>query len=665
MKFVTLDFETYYDKEYSLSKMTTEEYINDPRFETIGYSIQIEDDDPTWHTGDDAFIKKSLGSQSWWDDVILIAQNTVFDGAILAWRYGLRPAFYIDTLSMARPFHNANVGVGLAKLVEFYALGAKGKEVVAALGKRRADFSIDELAAYGGYCRNDVDLTWRLYHVLQERVPKAEMKLIDLTLRMYITPSLCLDRELIEQELDNEIERKEKLMEQLDCDQEMLSSNAKFAGFLTQLGVDPPMKKNAKGKFIPAFAKSDADFVALLDHEDVMVQAAVEARLGVKSTQKESRARRFLGIHDRMGGKLPVALGYYNAHTGRYGAFDSQNLQNLPRVDKKNPRSGLLRKAIMAPPGHKLVVADLSQIEARMLVWQAGQEDKIEAFAQKRDVYSEQASVIYGRPVDRKKVADDFLPGFIGKCVTLGCGYGLGYPKFGGMIYVGMLGGEGILFGDDYVETLDTDPFSYAARLSLKMAERVEAVRPAAIDEDTWYKHMSVAQKIIKQYRDDNPKVVKYWDVAHDAITAMFNGEEMEFGGPTGDLLKVEKNRIWLPNGMPQLYEGLEVRDGEYSFLRRKERRVQRVRVYGGALVENLTQALARIVITDVMRKADKHGYRVALQVHDEVVLVVPEDEADEAYTNVLGWMREPPKWAPGLPLDAEGGVEQRYGNAK
>ena len=152
-----------------------------------------------------------------------------------------------------------------------------------------------------------------------------------------------------------------------------------------------------------------------------MVVAAVEARLGCKSTQRETRAQRFLGIHDRNNGVLPVPLAYYSAHTGRYGGDEKINMQNLQRTDKKDKSKGLLRQSIKAPPGHALVVADLSQIEARLLVYQANQTDKVEAFAQKRDVYSEQASVIYGREVNRKKNPDDFEAGFVGKATILGC----------------------------------------------------------------------------------------------------------------------------------------------------------------------------------------------------------------------------------------------------
>lgn len=955
MKVAGLDFETYYDREYSLSKMTTEEYIHDDRFETIGVSItQFTLGEPAppsvWFPQPE--VEEALAVIDW-KNTALLAQNTVFDGSILHWLYGHRPRFYFDTMSMARPFHNANTGVSLAKLVSHYGLGEKGKEVVSALGMRYAMFPAHQLHAYGGYCCNDTDLTVKLFDVLADKLPIEEIHLIDATLRMYIEPVLCLDRSLVERELALEEARVAALIERTNSDASVFRSDAKFAALLESLGVEPPTKLNPKGKRIYAFAKTDTDFTALQNHDDPVVAAAVDARLGARSSQRQTRARRFLGIHDRCGGRLPVALGYYNAHTGRYGAFDKQNLQNLPRAKRKDPDSGLLRKAIHAPAGHKLVVADLSQIEARLLVWQANQLDKVEAFAQKRDVYSEQAAVIYGRPVDRRANPDDYVPGFVGKCVTLGClspqtrvlsnsgwkpitaitmedllwdgetwvehqglvekgekevvrahgleatsdhlvmthrgwlpwsdltddaslfqsalslvslpswrgsavslppeksngrrqsdarvaargslferissggqlrdavtavgntltrraksigamprsfptmriapafstgsrqflggavrgrnvpapntmrsagsrsthlgmvewntgggfwstsyrllagtiqhlksiastmrgttnpetfgssaaaktqaigdmsapcksrsmtydiayagprnrftvatdagpvlvhncGYGLGYPKFGKMIHTGMLGEKGILFDSVYVETLDVDVSEFRRRLKPNRMEQLEEIRPAALELDDWMQHAAVASNIINVYRNDNAEVVKYWDTCSDAITAMYYGTPMTFGGPTGDLLVVEKGAIVLPNGMRQQYEGLELdKEGQFSFLRRKTGRVQRTKIYGGALAENLTQALARIVIMDTMRTAARHRLRTALQVHDELVLVVPDRAVEDAYAALIDWMSTPPSWAPTLPLAAEGGYGICYGDIK
>ena len=666
IELITLDFETYYDKDYSLKKLTTEEYINDPRFQIVGVAVKRGNGDTLWYSF--ASLQEYTTALKDLDNAVVLCHNTAFDAAILSWRLGIRPKFLLDTLSMARPLVGLTQSHSLEKLAEQFGLGVKGKEVLSAEGKRLADFSPHELAAYAQYCINDVELTYKLFKALVKGFPRSELDVIDITLRMFTEPTLLLDKATIQREIDLEQRRKDSLLNALGgfTSAEDLRSNDKFAEVLRRLGVEPPTKISAKtGKTTWAFAKSDADFKALLAHDDPLVVAAVEARLGHKSSQRATRATRFMGIAERMG-RLPVPLSYCGAHTGRYAASGSINLQNLPRVGK-DPDSGLLRKAIVAPPGHKIVVADLSQIEARLLVWQAGQQDKVDAFAQGRDIYSEQASVIYSRKVDRKKNPDDFLPGFVGKCVVLGCGYGLGHPKFGGMMYVGMLGGPGVTFDDVFAEQMHVDVGYYARRVAAddELQERIERVRPLGVEASKWITHMACADHIINVYRADNPMVKNYWSVAGEAIRAMYKGETFWFGGPDGSLLRTERGAIILPNGLRLLYPEMEYKDGEFTCLRKKEGRVQRVKLYGGAIVENVTQALARIVITDVMRRVTREGYKVALQVHDEIVVVVPNDAAESAYTDILSWMRIPPSWAEGLPLNAEGGFADRYGDAK
>ena len=184
MAFVTLDFETYYAKDFSLTRMTTEEYINDPRFEVIGVGIQVNDGEPYWVTEN---IEAELKKIDWSESAVL-CHNMMFDGAILAFKYGIIPAYYFDTLCMARAVHGVDAGGSLAALVKRYELGEKGTEVVDALGKRRKDFTPKDLAKYGDYCLNDVRLTRALFDRLGVGFPEKELDLIDMTLRMYTQP---------------------------------------------------------------------------------------------------------------------------------------------------------------------------------------------------------------------------------------------------------------------------------------------------------------------------------------------------------------------------------------------------------------------------------------------------------------------------------------------
>ena len=409
-KLITVDFETFYSKDFSLSKMTTEAYVRSPEFEVIGVGVKVEDGPEQWFSGTMEETKAFL-DQFDWANSHAIAHNMAFDGAILSWHFGIVPYRYIDTLSMARPVTQATVGGSLAKLAKKFCLGEKGTEVINALGKRLADFTPQDLAQYGEYCKNDVQLTYNLYHVLEQFSTPQEMFIIDLMIRMYTDPVLELDKELLTEHLEAVQAKKNKLLakvEQIAGGPELMS-NQQFAEVLKKLGVEPPTKISARtNKETYAFGKNDLAFKALLEHPDERVQAVVAARFGVKSTLEETRTASFIGISER--GALPIMLNYYGAHTGRASGGDKINLQNLPR-------GGALRAAIRAPEGHALVASDSSQIEARVVAWLAGEDNLVAAFAEGRDIYSEFATSVYGKTVTKA----DKVERFVGKtCVSEG-----------------------------------------------------------------------------------------------------------------------------------------------------------------------------------------------------------------------------------------------------
>jgi DNA polymerase I-like protein with 3'-5' exonuclease and polymerase domains len=422
MDIYTIDTETFYSREFSLSKMTTEAYVRSPLFEVIGMGIKKNDGPTKWVpkplvAGFLTMVKPVL------DRAAILCHNTAFDGAILSWHYGIKPALWLDTLSMARPIHNVDVGGSLKALVAYYNLGAKGTEVVNALGKRYVDFSPAELAAYGEYCVNDVDLTYALYHKLKPKIPTHELLVIDQTIRMYTEPTIELDVPALHNHLANvETNRETRLRELADAMgqgadvdlatvQTTLMSNNNFATLLTALGVDPPMKTSpTTGKETYAFSKTDKGLTDLLEHPDDRVRVAVEARLGTKSSIERTRTEAFIGISQR--GSLPIMLNYYGAHTGRFSGGDKVNLQNLPSRGNVT-----LRRALKAPEGHSIVACDSSQIEARTVAWLAGQDDLVASFAAGNDVYCEFASEIYGRTITKA----DTVERFIGKtCVAEG-----------------------------------------------------------------------------------------------------------------------------------------------------------------------------------------------------------------------------------------------------
>ena len=322
MDILTVDFETFYDRQYSLSKLTTEAYVNSYKFEAIGVAVKRNDEDTVWFSGPGHLLMEWMHDSFDWDNSLVVAHNAMFDGAILGWRFGIHPKAIVCTLSMARALHAVSVGGSLAALAEHYKLGAKGTEVHSALGKRRKDFSEAELEAYAGYCINDVELTYKLFKAMLPKIPKPELKLIDMTIRMYTDPELRLDNGMLYAHLQDVRDQKDKLLEECGVDKKDLMSNPKFAAVLESLGVEPPMKLNIKGKETYAFAKTDEGFKALAEHDDPRVQAMVAARLGTKSTLEETRTERFIEISERRGrfAVLPVPLLYYGARTGRWSA---------------------------------------------------------------------------------------------------------------------------------------------------------------------------------------------------------------------------------------------------------------------------------------------------------------------------------------------------------
>jgi DNA polymerase I-like protein with 3'-5' exonuclease and polymerase domains len=448
MNILTLDFETYYDKAFSLSKITTEEYIRSPLFETIGVAIKVNDGKTEWCTGDFKTIKTFLKKFDIPSNAVC-AQNAHFDMAILNWIYDIRPAKILDTLSMANVLHGVSESVSLANLSKLYGIGEKGHEVLNALGKRRLDFTQAEIDAYGGYCINDVELTYTLLTKMMPAFPKKELKLIDLTVRMYTEPALKLDKKLLEKALyDIALERRSlmlKLMNELGVKteetlQKQLMSNEQFAKLLKENGVAPPRKISpTTGKETYAFAKTDEEFTSLEEHPNPIIQALFAARMGFKSTIGITRSEAFLSIAER--GTFPFPLKYSGACvTHRWSGFDV-NPQNLSRIDPKRPKAtDALRFAIHAPKGYKLVVADLSNIELRLGLWLAGQEDKLELIREGIDLYRDFASQAY--KIDYNTIGKSDPKRFVGKCASLSLIYGTGAAKLQSTIRIQSKGAQ-------------------------------------------------------------------------------------------------------------------------------------------------------------------------------------------------------------------------------
>lgn len=412
---IVLDFETAWGRSPSVrlgfSTQTNEEYVRDPRFKAWGLSWKYlgGDDHPVWVTRKD--LPEFFASIDW-SRTAVVAQNALFDVSIMSWHYKAKPAFIFDTLSMGRALRGVEVGNSLKKLAEMFNLPPKGDGLTPSeniLDMLSAD--VEEVLA--DYCCHDTWLCEQIFLRLIEGYPAKELRLIDMTLRMYTNACLELDREMLIKALSEEGEKREGLLKKLGIEEAALASNPKFAEVLTVMGVTPPTKvSKTTGKEAFAFAKNDALFQALLNGEREDVALLCEARLRVKSTTERTRAQRFLDISGR--GPLPVPLSYYGAATGRWTAAKGSaiNMQNLKR-------GSFLRKAIMAPQGNQLVVGDLSQIEPRVLAWLADYEDMLDIFRSGSDAYAAFGAQMFNIPGLSKETHPDLRQS--AKSALLGC----------------------------------------------------------------------------------------------------------------------------------------------------------------------------------------------------------------------------------------------------
>ena len=610
MDILTVDFETYYDKDYSLSKMQTDAYINDDRFEVIGVAVIKNDEDAVWFSGSELEVAGWLYNYDWANSAVR-CHNTLFDGYILTQRFGIRPKLWMDTLGQGRMLLPYLQYHSLANLAKQYNLPDKGTAVVKALGKRRADFNPMELAEYADYCKHDTWLCKELGKRFDPYTPALELKLIDMTIRMFTEPLLVGNQAKMQELYDLEIQRKEELLKAANVDRSIIMSNDKFAAKLLELGVTPPRKiSKTTNKETYAFAKSDKEFTDLLESDDADVQALVAARLGVKTTIAETRALKFLETAKR--GALPVYLNFWGAKTtGRYSGGNSINWQNIPA---RGPSAGL-RDALLAPAGYTVLVGDSSNIELRTVMALAGQDDVLLKLQNGVDLYCDFASKLFGRTITKADKAERFL----GKTAMLGLQYGAGAKRFQEMVRLAKR-------TDPSVELIDLDR----------------------------------AFAIVDLYRSVHYKVVELWKRCDKVILPdIANGCSMLNVDVNGWFI-TQWDGFGRPGEPGVMYNELKYDGKEWTYLMGK----QRVGIHGAKVVENLSQhAAMRIVMWQTARINQR--YPVKLSVHDEAVCVVRDEELDEARKYMEECLAMTPKWCRSIPVACETGVGVSYGAAK
>ena len=607
--FATIDYETYYDREFSLSKLTTDEYVLSDQFEVVGVSVKPNlDSEPLWFSGTFEETKEWLTNVIDWPNTAVCAHNAHFDGFITTQLFGLKPYMWLDTVPMSKMAFPWLARHGLAKVAEHMGLGQKGTEVQMAMGIRREKFTKDGLARYGEYCCNDVALCALICKELLEQIPPLELYLVDMTTRMFTEPKLVGDTNRLMRYHNSVIDSKDELLDKAKISRDDLMSNVKFAEALRNLGVAPPMKISPRtGNETFAFAKSDKEFTDLLNHPDDEVQTLVSARLGVKSTINETRALRLMEASTR--GKLAVHLNHWGAKTtGRLSGGNKMNWQNIPA----RGQGAEIRKCVGAPAGETIVVGDSSNIELRVVMALAGQTDVVEKIRSGVDLYCDFASELYSRTITK----DDKVERMVGKVAMLSLQYGAGHARFKEMVRV-MAGQE--------------------------------------ISEEE-------AQRIVWLYRSKHHAVVNLWRHCNDVILPAIKEQNVMTPVDVNGWFITTHKGFSLPSSVGVVYDGLwRDASGEWSY----NSSGKWTKIYGGKVVENLCQHAARHIVMWQTARINRR-FPVALSVHDEAVCSVKNEQVDECVDYMTECLRMAPTWCSGaIPLDCEVERGSSYGDAK
>jgi DNA polymerase len=636
-----IDLETYWDKDYTLKKLSTPEYILDPRWELQMAAVKADDGPHQIIDGPD--FKDWLGQ---YDPTITttVTFNSLFDNSAIAWRYGYVPHTMLDAMGMARALlGHALTHFSLAALSEFFGLPPKGHLMTQ--GMRRTDIMAAGLwPKFSEYALRDNMNAEQIFLKLYPQFPWSERRIMDMVLRCCVVPRFHVDVPMLTQHLaDVKAAKAQMLVDAENIDKKIIMSTPKFKAALEARGVEVEMKLSpTTGKETPCFAKTDEFMETLQDHPDPVVAAMAAARIGLKSTLEETRTEKLLsiaGLPWPSGAPcMPIPLRYGGAHTHRLSGEWKMNMQNMPTVRGSKGKSKL-RQSLLAPPGHTVVTCDLSQIEARLSAWICGCTRLVDEFAKNMDPYSLLAADIFGMPgLNRKLKAPDGslvypIEGFIGKTGILGLGYGCGKDNFDTMV--------------------------------------IESARKDGLDISQKYTR-AIGDKAVDAYRHRYREIPRGWRILDQLIqTAWMSGSGQAKFGPC----MISYGNVLLPSGLslryaePQSRFNKETGHGEFRYRYGKFWH----KLYGAKFLENIVQALARIVVMNAALRIRDRGFHTVnptdyffnLQGHDELVFLVQNAEVDRAKAIILEEMRRRPSWASDAPIDAELGQGASYGEAK
>lgn len=650
MQRVTIDIESFWSKTHSLSKMNPLDYVMHPDTELISCSRKVGRGRTKVVFGERE-IRAMLADVDW-SDTLAIAHNMAgFDALIMAWRLGISPKMWGCTLSMARPIHAKTIGLSLARLVQHYGLGEKnGAILVKTQGKHLADFTEGDLAEMRVYNAEDTDQCHALFDCLAPHYSAKELWHIDATIRTLVEPEFVVNRGILEGALVAEQDQKRNAVLRLarfmranpaqyptvgaatsmdgieEAVRVELASTPKFKALLESQDVEVPMKPSPKDpkRLIPALAKTDQVFLDMQEDDNPMVAAAARARLAVKSTILETRIGAFLNAADVCDGLLPIPLHYCGADTTGRDSGWLYNPQNLPAVRGEPTPAHALRMSMEAPPGYVVAVADLSGIELRVnhFLWKVKSTMDLYRDDPQADLYRAAASLAIGcTPEEVSKLQRQ-----LEKTKQLGLGFGAGAVTFRRVARTKAMGG--------IIMTLE------------EAQGHVDAWRAMYAEIHIgWRTCGSALQDIYAR----GHRAIDPWGMCETHAEGIVL--------PSGRMIRYPNLRQGDDGTWP---DGRERTGWFYGDGRHK------ARLTGPKVDENIVQALARDILFDNAYQFYRDtGFRAKLRVHDELVFLFPESEAEALLAHLQVLMRTAPTWWPELITWSEGDLASAYGLAK
>lgn len=645
---LVLDFEAYFDQEYSMKKLTTAEYISDKRFEVLGLAhLQMSAEYPfaeyekqvRFEVGEQAvasyiaYLRQMYGDEL--EKCTVVAQNATFDLSVLARRYGLFPRYPIDTLGLARHWNARNKN-DLGSLCRQWGLVEKGETAEFTglsfrrrfLPRKKKDkgppterprITDHQVIALSNYACNDACREWEMFKLLVPRLsnPGSELWYMKQTTELFTRPSLLFDYHLAARLKETYAGKADLAVAETGHTKKEISGNTSFSALmseaLTWAGENPQrFYKVCKKGYKLADAKSDPERELMLNHANARVSSLMHARGAIKSWPSHiKRIDRLEAMANATNGLIPIALKYSGAHTGRDSGAEKVNQQNHPRVGELAAMRGLY----IAPSGKKLIIVDEAAVEARGVAWLAKQTDLMQQFRENADVYSEFATRFYGKRVRKCKDDPDPVAEWhktrrqFGKVCILGMGYGMGGKKFASFA------------------STDIDTATKAVGLYRETFKQVPVLW-RAIEQS--FKYTATYQ------RPCDTHGIRFHSITDcDVVLTLPNGRELKY------------HKVRFKDGTPEVYNAME-KSWDH--------------IWGGTLVENIVQAFCRDLLFESMKRLADRGYHTAHRVHDELVLIVPDEQAQECLNAAIEEFRRPPAWALDIPLNAEGAISTKYG---